>query len=191
MSDDILKAVLPALDLAAFERRDDGSFKSIAPRPEWFGRLVADPTFPFLGHILEDATVFWDSGEIGRREWGPVAEVDESGSEFHYKVAAIAAPGGQFLVFQLDLGSDQVRQVLQKVRTDMLAAEQRAGSDARMRKAHLSSLRRSADAFGAVLRGVQKKATSTDPLLDALTTTGSDLLQAIDEIVQATRPVRR
>ncbi len=191
MSDDMLKVVLPALDLAVFERRQDGSFKSIAPRPEWFGRLVADPTFPFLGHILEEANVFWASGEVGRREWGPVAEADESGSEFHYKVIALGGPGAQFLIFQLDLGSDQVRQVLQKVRTDMLAAEQRAGSDAKVRKAHLSELRRAAQVFGSVLRGVQKKATSSDPTLAAVAQTGGELLQAIDDIVQATRPIRR
>ena len=192
MSDEILKTVLPALDLAAFQRNADGKFTSIAPRPAWFGRLVADPTFPFLGHILEEAEVFWNGGEVGRREWGPVAEVDESGSEFHYRVAALNSAGSQFLVFQLDLGADQVREVLQKVRTDMLAAEQRAGSDARKRKAQLSHLRRAADAFGdAILRGVLKKATAADPVLDALTTTGGDLLQAIDNIVQATRPARR
>ena len=190
MSDVTLNTLLPALDLAVFERRGDGSFKSIADRPAWFDRLVADPTFPFLGHILEEAKVFWNSGETGRREWGPVAEVDESGSEFHYKVTAVGSDARQLLVFQLDLGADQVREVLQKVRTDMLVAEQRAGSDARMRKAHLSELRQSADAFGAVLRGIQKKASSSDPLLEALTTTGGNLLQAIDDIVQATRPGR-
>jgi hypothetical protein len=192
MSDEILKTVLPALDLAAFQRRADGTFTSLAPRPAWFARLVADPTFPFLGHILEEATAFWNSGEAGRREWGPVAEVDDSGSEFHYRVTALTSAGSQFLVFQLDLGADQVREVLQKVRTDMLAAEQRAGSDARERKAHLSRLRRSADAFGdAILRGVLKKKTSVDPVLEALTTTGGELLEAIDDIVQATRPARR
>ena len=31
MSDDLLKSLIPALDIAAFERRDDGSFESIAP----------------------------------------------------------------------------------------------------------------------------------------------------------------
>ena len=192
MSDEILKTVVPALDLAAFQRHADGTFTSVAPRPAWFARLVADPTFPFLGHILEEAEAFWNGGEVGRREWGPVAEVDDSGSEFHYKVTALNSASSQFLVFQLDLGADQVREVLQKVRTDMLAAEQRAGSDLRKRQAHLSRLRRSADAFGdAILRGVLKKATAADPVLDALTTTGGELLQAIDDIVQATRLGRR
>jgi hypothetical protein len=191
MSDEILKTVLPALDLAAFQRQSDGTFTSIAPRPVWFARLVADPTFPFLGHILEEAEAFWKGGEAGRQEWGPVAEADESGAEFHYRVIALNSAGNHFLVFQLDLGADQVREVLQKVRTDMLAAEQRAGSDARKRRANLSRLRRSADAFGdAILRGVLKKATAADPVLEALTTTGGELLEAIDDIVQSTRPGR-
>ena len=76
MSEDLLKSLLPALHIAAFERREDGSFTSLAPPPAWFGRLVADPAFPFLGHILEEANVFWRSGGPGLREWGPVAEVD-------------------------------------------------------------------------------------------------------------------
>ncbi|MGH9383018.1 MAG: hypothetical protein ACRD2N_01810 [Vicinamibacterales bacterium] len=189
MSDDTLTALLPALDLAAFERREDGSFKSIAPRPAWFGRLVSDPTFPFLGHILEEAHQFWATGDVGKLEWGPVAEVDESGQEFHYKVAAVATPGAQFLVFQLDQGSDQMRGVLQKVRTDLLAAEQRAGADAAMRTAHLNELRRAAGEFGSALRGL-KKAASSDTDLAPLSATGDELLQAVDAIVQATRPSR-
>ena len=190
MSKDMLNALLPALDLAAFERREDGSFKSIAPRPAWFGRLVSDPTFPFLGHILEEANEFWASGEFARRDWGPVAEVDESGAEFHYKVTAVATPHAQFLVFQLDEGADQVRGVLQKVRTDLLAAEQKAGADATARRAHLKELRRAADGFRNALRGAQKKSL-TESHLAPLSITGDDLLQAIDTIVQATRPQRR
>jgi hypothetical protein len=190
MSDDILKAVLPALGLAAFQRQGDGSFTSIAPRPAWFGRLVADTSFPFLGHILEEAHQFWNSGDEGRREWGPVAEVDESGSEFHYKVIAIGGPSAQFLVFQLDLSADQVREVLRKVRTGMLASEQRAGSDARTRKTHLGELRRAADSFGTVLRGLRKQSAASEQQLETLTATGDELLQAIDDIVQATRPER-
>ena len=192
MSDEILKTVLPALDLAVFQRHADGGSRRSRPGRRGSGASSPIRTFPFLGHILEEAEVFWKGGEVGRREWGPVAEVDESGSEFHYRVTALNSARSQFLVFQLDLGADQVREVLQKVPTEMLATEQRAGSDARKRKAQLSHLRRSADAFGdAILRGVLKKATSADPVLEALTTTGGDLLQAIDDIVQTTRPGRR
>jgi hypothetical protein len=190
MSQDLLKAVLPALDIAAFERRGDGSFKSIADRPAWFGRLIADPTFPFLGHILVEAQEFWASGKLSRKEWGPVAEVDDAGAEFHYKVAALSTGSGQFLIFQLDRGSDEMRNVLQKVRTDLLASEQRAGADAKARKVHIGELRRAADEFRSALRGV-KKAAAGDSHLAPLSTASDDLLQAIDTIVQATRPARR
>lgn len=190
MSDDILKALLPALDLAAFERRSDGSFASIADRPEWFGRLVADPTFPFLGHILEEANQFWRTGQAGRKEWGPVAEVDESGQEFHYRVNAVATPDAHFLIFALDRGSDEMRTVLQKVRADLLAAEQRAGAAAIERKAHLNELRRAADGFRSALSQLSRTALQ-DKQLGPLTESGNDLLIAIDNIVQATRPQRR
>jgi hypothetical protein len=187
MSDDIIKALLPALGLATFERRRDGSFTSVADRPEWFGRLVADPTFPFLGHILEDANQFWRTGKPGRREWGPVAEVDQSGEEFHYKVSAVTTDDAQFLIFELDRGSDEMRNVLQKVRGDMLAAEQRAGAAAIERKAHLAELRRAADQFRNALSRLNKSG-GADPQLALLTESGNNLLTAIDEIVQATRP---
>jgi hypothetical protein len=190
MSDDVIKTLLPAPDLAVFERQRNGSFTSIAPRPDWFGRLVADPTFPFLGHILEEANRFWRSGTVGRKHWGPVAEVDESGEEFHYKVNAVATPDAQFLIFELDRGSDEMRNVLQKVRTDLLATEQRAAAAAIQRKAHVGELRRAADQFRTALSHVSKTAAN-DNQFRPLTESGNDLLMAIDVIVQATRPPRR
>jgi hypothetical protein len=128
MSDDVLTTLLPALDIAAFERRADGSFAPIAPVPGWFTRLTRDATFPFLGHILEEAREFWSGRGTTRRDWGPCAEVDESGREFHYKVAAVAVEGRQYLLFQLDPQSDWIRDVLQKVREQALAAEQHAAA---------------------------------------------------------------
>ena len=127
MSDDLLKTLLPALDVAVFERRSGGSFAAVAPPPAWFSRLTADMTFPFLGHILEEANDFWRRRDESRREWGPCVEVDEAGQEFHYKVVATIAGGRQYLLFQLDRGSDWVRGVLQKVRQQALASEQKAG----------------------------------------------------------------
>jgi hypothetical protein len=187
MSDDIIKGLLPALGIAAFERRSDGSFESIAPRPEWFGRLIADPTFPFLGHVLDEAKSFWKSGLAGRRQWGPVAEVGESGDEFHYYVAAVTTDDAQFLIFVLDSASDDLRGVMQQVRADKLAAEQRAGVMARERNAQLKTLRRAADQFRAALSRLSKS-SNPDTQLVLLTESGSDLLMAIDDIVQATRP---
>jgi hypothetical protein len=124
MSDDLLKALLPALGIAAFERHIDGSFRALAPIPRWFERLAGDGTFPFLGHILEEAARYWNKGEAKPREWGPSAETDEAGREFHYMVTALYVSGRSVLIFTLDTASDRMRQVLQKVRDQALAAEQ-------------------------------------------------------------------
>lgn len=124
MTDELVATLLPAMDLAVFSRRPDGTFAAIAPPPPWFPRLARD-TFPFLGHILEEASEFWRSGAPGSREYGPSVEVDEAGREFHYRVRAltIAGSGSQFLVFELDRGTDRLREALQKAREHALAAE--------------------------------------------------------------------
>ena len=126
MSNDALDDLLPAIGVAAFRRRDDGAFVPLTDTPPWFARLAGDGTFPFLGHILEEASRFWDSPVAAHREWGPCAEVDDAGREFHYKVTAVIAPPSRYLVFQLDTGSDEMRKVLVKVREQMLDAEQHA-----------------------------------------------------------------
>jgi hypothetical protein len=124
MTGTVLTTLLPAIDIAVFSRGTDGSFSSIAPPPPWFRRL-ADVTFPFLGHILEEAAEFWRSGVPGSREYGPCAEVDEEGREFHYRVKAvtIGERGSQFLIFELDPGSDRLREALQKARDQALLLE--------------------------------------------------------------------
>jgi hypothetical protein len=120
MSDNPASTLLTALDIAAFERGPEGGFKSVAPLPTWFTRLSRDGTFPFLGHILEEANVFWNTGVRGLQEWGPCAEVNEQGEEFHYRVKALRVQAGAYLVFQLDEGAERLREVLQKVRADAL-----------------------------------------------------------------------
>jgi hypothetical protein len=121
MTDDSLATLLTALDIAAFEPGTEGGFQSLAPLPTWFTRLGRDGTFPFLGHILEEANVFWNSGADGLREWGPCAEVDDSGREFHYLVKALRVNTRAYLVFQVDEGAERLRRVLQRVRSDALA----------------------------------------------------------------------
>src|SRR6187551_1505776 len=67
MSNDATTAtILSALEIAAFERRTDGSFVSLVPVPEWFSVLGRDQTFPFLGTFLEDARIHWASSPSGR-----------------------------------------------------------------------------------------------------------------------------
>jgi hypothetical protein len=129
MSDQLSAGVLPALEIAAFHRASDGSFSSIAPVPAWFRPLVSDATFPFLGHVLEEANQFWASGTPGFQEFGPCADVDETGREFHYKVIAAAAAGRQFLLFQRDPAAGPMQAVLQKAREQAL----RLQDDARAR----------------------------------------------------------
>lgn len=122
MSDDIVAPLLPVLGLAAFERTPEGAFRALAPLPPWFARLGRDGTFPFLGHILEEANAFWRTRREGLREWGPCAEVDENGGEFHYLVKAVTLGERTYLVFQFDEAAERIREVLQKVRSDALDA---------------------------------------------------------------------
>ena len=124
MTEGPLTTLLTALGIAAFERGADGGLQSLAPLPTWFTRVSRDGTFPFLGHILEEANAFWNSGADGVREWGPCADVDESGQEIHYRVKALRVKTCAYLVFQIDEGAERLREVLQKVRSDALAAEQ-------------------------------------------------------------------
>ena len=128
MSAHELPTVLRALEMAAFKRAADGSFVSIAPTPDWFARITSETTFPFLGHILEEAGAFWRRGLPGSLQWGPCAEVNESGEEYHYLVSALIADDGQYLVFQLDPGADRMRDLLQKVRSEALSAERDSAS---------------------------------------------------------------
>ncbi len=125
MSDNALSTLVTALGLAAFERDAEGGFQSLAPVPPWFKGLSRDGTFPFLGHILEEANIFWNAGADGLYEWGPCADQDGSGREFHYLVKALRIDKRAYLVFQIDEGAERLRQVLQKVRSDALTEAQK------------------------------------------------------------------
>jgi hypothetical protein len=121
MTDQALSMLLTALDIAAFERLQENGFRPLAQPPRWFGLLSRDGTFPFLGHILEEAQAFWQSGEEGVQGWGPCAELAEDGREFHYLVKALTVQTRAYLVFQLDESAERMRDVLQKVRGEALA----------------------------------------------------------------------
>jgi hypothetical protein len=120
MSSDQLATLLPSLGIAAFARNADGSFQPLAPAPAWFAGLGKDGTFPFLGHILEEANIFWTSKSDGMRTWGPCADVNDQGQEFHYLVKAVTIGAHAYLVLQLDDAAERMRDVLQKVRSDAL-----------------------------------------------------------------------
>lgn len=124
MTDQPVPALLTALDIVAFELAAGSGFRLLATPPQWFGRLSRDGTFPFLGHILEEARAFWDSHTQGVRQWGPTATTADDGSEFHYLVKAVNVGARSYLVFQLDESAERMRDILQKVRADALAASQ-------------------------------------------------------------------
>jgi hypothetical protein len=126
MTDEPLALLFTALDIVAFERTADGNFRPLTQPPAWFGRLSRDGTFPFLGHILEEAQAFWNARADGGREWGPSADVTEEGREFHYLVKALRVQGRAYLVFQRDSSAERMRAVLQKVRSDALGKQDRA-----------------------------------------------------------------
>jgi hypothetical protein len=182
MSDQSLAQLLPAIGMAVFARTEGGAFASLAPPPHWFARLLGDKTFPFLGHILEEATVFWQAGAPGLREWGPCAELDESGREFHFMVAAVTVAGAQYLVFRQDAAADRTRDVLQKAREQALAIDDHA----RMQAALGTEARRIGGDIHHLLDRVQATSPASDPdILAALSARCDDLMAVVGRLVHA------
>jgi hypothetical protein len=115
-------------------------------------------------------------------------EVNEAGQEFHYKVVAVAADSAQYLVFQLDPAADQVRQILQKVRTEALAAERDAATyeaaSASLHHAHLD------------IKDLVDRLWRSDPtpaqreLLNRLTTACVSVMGGVADLIRSTT-VRR
>lgn len=189
MSEQSLQAIFPTLDIAAFERTPEGTFQSVAPVPPWFNRLVADATFPFLGHVLEEAVDYWNAGAVGAKDFGPCADVDEQGREYHYKVTAVVVPAHQYLLFQLDPASDRLREVLQQARDRALEARGEARTEATL-AAVQREVRRTSDEMLDLMR--RFLATSPTPaqleLLHAASRTSASLAPRIDALISTAKP---
>jgi hypothetical protein len=125
---DALAAALGALEIGVFRQDDDGGFVSAGPVPAWMAAFARNPTFPFLGAFLGQARAFWREPQAERLTWGPCAEVDDQGREFHFLVSAISLPEHKLLVFELDRSAEAMRAVLQKARDQALG---RDAADAR------------------------------------------------------------
>ena len=121
MSNDALQAVVTALEIGIFEQGADGGFTSVGTPPAWMAAFNRNPTFPFLGSFLPQARQFWSEPRPDRLTWGPCAEVDPEGREFHFTVSAVSLPDRRFLVFELDRSAEPMRLLLQKVREQELA----------------------------------------------------------------------
>jgi hypothetical protein len=126
MSEQSLQTLLLAVGMAAFERTPDGGFTSLGPLPPWLRRVTGDGTFPFLGHVLDDVHAFLGSGIQGVRDFGPCADVDETGEPFHYMVTAATLGDQRFLVLRRDSGSDRIQQMLQSAREQALLLRENA-----------------------------------------------------------------
>jgi hypothetical protein len=183
MSDNGLSALMQAMDLAAFERLPDGAFVALTEPPAWFAGLFTDTTFPFLGHILSEATEFWTRRVTGTQEWGPCEEVDQAGRPYHYKVTAVAISGRQYLVFQLDRASDKMRELLQKVREHALADADRV----RHASVLASDARKSGERLFNLIDRL-RTAAPADAQADALNDVSgacSELLTRIDKLARS------
>lgn len=123
MSSDALEAVVTALEIGIFEQGPDGGFSSVGTPPAWMAALSRNPTFPFLGSFLPQARQFWSEPRADRLTWGPCAEVDPAGREFHFTVSAVSLPDRKVLVFELDRHAEPMRALLQKAREQALARE--------------------------------------------------------------------
>jgi hypothetical protein len=179
MTETSLAGLMSALDMVVFERAADGSFSPVAPPPPWFQRLARD-TFPFLGHMLEDATRFWSRGAPGAQDFGPCAEVDEAGVEFHYKVTAVNAGDRRYLLFQLDRDSDRLRMALQSIRTERL--EQSQGN--RLLTHTLDALHAAGEIHTAVIRLKAATSPGQHDDLTSLSAQSSDLVRRLGELAR-------
>jgi hypothetical protein len=179
MSDDSLKGLIAELGIAAFERTEDGAFQALAPAPASFRRLAQD-TFPFLGHILDEANVFWRHNTSGTQEWGPCAATDEAGAEFHYLVTAAAAEGRQYLVFHIDRGSARTQSILQRVRESKLAE----AADRRERTALATQARVAGNDVLEVIGKLVKTGVSPEQhgLLQQLSTLTTTIVQVANHL---------
>ena len=88
-------------------------------RPGWRPSVGIRP-FPFLGSFLPEARRFWSAPRPDRLTWGPCAELDPEGREFHFTVSALSLPDRQFLVFEIDRNAEAMRALLQKAREQAL-----------------------------------------------------------------------
>lgn len=133
MSDPVLLDLLSRLDFVLMERLRSGSFAVFGGVPEWFLRLYencasepqvdAQQHFPFLENFLLEAEEFWERDDPGRLRSGLCAEVDSEGHEYHFECSALCVGGRRFLLFELRADFEEMRQVLQKARQNLLDYE--------------------------------------------------------------------
>jgi signal transduction histidine kinase/CheY-like chemotaxis protein len=107
---DAAPVLLAAMQVAVFERRQEGRFEVVNEYPEWFLRLiptaVEDPWphlieyFPALEVFLPLVEDLWASGSLAPFQSEFWTETDTEGNEYHLMALAVATGGRRFLVIE-------------------------------------------------------------------------------------------
>ena len=171
MTEHALTSAVEALEIAVFEQRPDGGFRSVAPVPSWFRTFGKSTTFPFLGSFLDEARAFWSEPRATPLKWGPCAEIDESGRQVQFIVSAVSAPTHKFLIFELDRHIDDIQHTLQKAREQALIHE-----------AAIKDVRTCATAIVGLTRQLHEAPADPDrdELLQRLSRASETLIQRIE-----------
>ncbi|MGI9175453.1 MAG: sensor histidine kinase [Rhodothermales bacterium] len=122
-------SLLPALDMAAFGRHADGSFRLLGTAPAWLQQLWPDVLIPgkalypgkaflFLDHFLEAADVCWMHRQEGERlASGPWTETGPGGHEWALEAVALFTDGRPLLLIQFPTTDHRtLRRILQESR---------------------------------------------------------------------------
>ena len=165
------------------EIRTEGS-SPLAPLPAWFMRIVADGTFPFMGHILEEANQFWGravarTGRTGGHARRLTSRVPSSTTRWQ------PSPNVRelYLVFQLDPSSDRMREVLQRERERSLTA----GHDFRSDSDAAAGVRQTVSEIRTLVESLQavSSAKADMQLRRAVAAKCDELVRGVDDLVQA------
>ncbi|MEW6208933.1 MAG: response regulator [Acidobacteriota bacterium] len=180
MTDEAKNAdILAALDIAAMEREEDGSFRLISSAPAWLARIFPRAAGEainlrssfFLDHFLEEAESFWRNGGDGRLRSGPWNEADD----IQLEASALFVAGRKILLiepFRLDYREAQP--LAQKAREKSLDYERLARAEEALRRSEarnqaildaIPDLMLQVDGRGTVLEYRPKKTLDFAPAL--------------------------
>jgi signal transduction histidine kinase/DNA-binding response OmpR family regulator len=174
-----LTDILAALDIAAIERREDGSFRLISSATAWLtsifphkaGEAINLRSSFFLDHFLQEAESFWQSGGSERLRSGPWNET----RDLQLEASALLIAGRKILLiepFRLDYGEAQP--LAQKAREKSLDYERLARAEESLRRSEarnqaildaIPDLMLQVDGRGAILEYRPKKTLDLAPAL--------------------------
>lgn len=129
---DILKSLLGALDIVAFERIEKGQFQVIGSLAGWFVRMYPEAMmekdrmnfggkFLFLENFLIDAEKFWQSEASGRLKSGVWIEVDAFGKERQLEASALNLRDRKMLLIEFPaVAFTEKQELIQKGREQNL-----------------------------------------------------------------------